>query len=149
MAKNEEAPQAPASFLEIFKSAQGMLPFNAALAPQVEQFWEAQEKMLAEAEAFTRHWFERRHEATRTALEAAQKATSAGNSHPAIAMQAMMDWQRHSMERMAEDAREWLDVVSHCASQVAEGEAEAAEQSVKQAVETVKRAEKTSKTTPV
>lgn len=149
MAKKVETSQTPALFFDIFKSTQSMLPLNPVLAPQIGQFWEAQEKILAEAEAFTRHWFERRHDATRTALEAAQKAALAGSGNPTEAMQAMTEWQRHSMERMAEDAREWFEMVSRCASQVTEGEAEAVGESVKEATEMAREAGKTSKTTPV
>lgn len=149
MAKKEDTPQTPALFSDVMKSAQSMMSMNPVFAPQIEQFWDAQEKMLNEAENYTHHWFQRRHEATRTALDTARKATSAGDGDPTTAMQAMMDWQRHSMERMAEDAREWFEMVSRCTGQVTEGEVEAVDESVKEAAKTVKKAGRTSKTTPV
>lgn len=149
MAKKEDPSQTPALFSDIMKSAQSMMSINPVLAPQIEQFWDAQEKLLNEAETFTHHWFQRRHEATRTALDTARKATSAGDGDPATAMQAMMGWQRHSLERMAEDAREWFEMVSRCTGQVTEGEVEAVEESVKEATKAMKKVGKASNTTPI
>lgn len=138
MAAKTKRPEAPEAFSEIMKSAQSAMSMNPMLTPRIEQFWKAQEKMLSEAEAFTRDWFERRHEATRTALNTARQAASADKSDPATAMQAVTDWQRHSAERLIEDAREWLDMVSRCAVHAAENEAEAGKEMVEKTVEKAK-----------
>ncbi len=149
MTKKDDTTKTTALFSDILKSTQSAMSMNPVLAPQIEEFWNAQEQMLNEAEVYTRHWFERRHEATRTALDTARKATTDGNGDPTTAMQAMMEWQRHSVERLAEDAREWFEMVSRCAGQVTEGEVEAVGETIKEATETAKKVGKTSKTTPV
>ncbi len=38
----------------------GAMPPAALLGPQIKQFWQAQERILTEAEDFARHWFARR-----------------------------------------------------------------------------------------
>ncbi|WP_101067954.1 phasin family protein [Roseovarius salinarum] len=137
------------SISEILRPAQEALSLNPVFGPQVEQFWAAQEKMLDETETFTRHWFERRHEAARTALDAARKASASGTSDPAEAMQAMRDWQQHSMERMTADAREWFDCMARCAGHFVSGEMEASEAAVGTAAKQAGAAAKSKSSTPV
>jgi len=149
--KNPKTEQSgtPEVLSDIIKSAQSMLGMTPVLQPQMEQFWDAQEKMLSEAEGFTRHWFERRHQATRTALDAVKQATSGEKSDPVSAMQTMSDWQKHSVERMTEDAREWFDMMTRCTREVVESELEAADETAKKASEQVARAKKSGAATPV
>ena len=45
---------------------------------RMEQFWKAQDAILEETEAFSKAWFERRHEATRQAVEAVHKLNGEG-----------------------------------------------------------------------
>lgn len=120
---------------DMFKQMQEMMAFNPMFAPQVEHFWEAQEDLLNETEAFAKHWFSRRHEATRTAMAAAKAVTMSGGANPAIAMQALTDWQTHSVQRVAEDTREWLDLVSRCTAHITRAELEAGGESVEKAGE--------------
>lgn len=104
------------------------VPFGASmtpvLAPQARAFWEAQERILGEAEAFSKHWFERRHQAATTALEAAKTATQNGTTDPGALMKTIADWQAHSVQRMAEDFQEWVALCSRCATHVATHEAQ-------------------------
>ncbi|WP_372573538.1 hypothetical protein [Ruegeria jejuensis] len=119
------------------------------ITPQIEQFWNAQDKLLDEAEAFSRHWFQRRHEAARTALEVARETTSGDSVEPAKAMQTLAEWQRHSIERMVEDAREWFDVVSRCAQHVSETEADAVEKTAEAVTKVARKTKSTAKSEPV
>lgn len=127
------------------KSMQGAVAANPAIATQAEHFWQTQEQLLKTAEAYTRHWFERRHEATRSAMAAARKAAETDGSNPEATMQIVTDWQRHSMERMVEDAREWLEMMTRCAGIAAVGEIEAAEEVMNE----TKKATKAAKSEPV
>ncbi|TMV05612.1 hypothetical protein FGK63_16345 [Ruegeria sediminis] len=141
--------ETPKSFSDVLKSIQTAASMNPVMKPQIAQFWDAQEKMLDEAELYTRHWFERRHEAIRTALDAARAATAVNQSDPARATQTMLDWQRRSMERMVEDAQEWLDTMSRCASYVTRTEAEAVGETIEEAAELAKKSTKSAKSEPV
>ena len=100
----------------------GPLPAEALVAPQMKQFWKAQEKIPAEAEAFAHHWFARRHAATKSALKACEAAAEANPTDAVAALQAFRDWQAQSAERMSEDVREWIDMLGRCAGHVMTGE---------------------------
>ena len=125
---------------EILQPMQSVTLFNPILKPQLEQFWKAQEKILDESESFARHWFERRHEAARTGLGAARDAVSGDGPDPAAMMKVVADWQHHSAERMAEDTREWFDMLFRCASFVSETEAGAAEEMLDEGAKLARRA---------
>ena len=110
---------------------------QAALGPQARHFWEAQESILSEAEAFSKHWFERRHTATKTALEAAKTIAQNGSTDPGAMMKAISDWQTHSMQRVVEDFQEWVALCSRCATHVADHETRSVEADMEKAAETV------------
>lgn len=139
----------PGLFAEALKPLQSAMLFNPVFRPQVEQFWDVQEKLLDEAEVFTRHWFRRRHEAARTALDAARTAVSGDPIGPAGVIEAFSEWQRHSAERLAEDGREWLGMMSRCASYASETEAEAVEEAAGEAVKITRKAVKPAESEPV
>lgn len=145
MAKKTPPTDLTNLYTDAVKSMQSVMRSNLMIAPQAEHFWQIQEHLLGESEEFMHHWFERRHEATRTALVAARKTTSDEGGNPAEAMQTITEWQRQSMERMVEDAREWLDTVQRCASYVSASEVEAAEE----VLEGAKKAAKATKSEPV
>ncbi|WP_245224412.1 MULTISPECIES: phasin family protein [unclassified Ruegeria] len=149
MSTKKSNPRHPASLMDVFKQMQPPVSGNPAFGAQIEQFWDAQEKMLEETEAFAQHWFERRHEAVRTALQAARKVSSANPSEPTKALQSMTEWQRHSVERLVADAQEWFETVARCAAYVAETEAEAVEKTVDDVATATKSAGKSSKSEPV
>ncbi|WP_245603017.1 hypothetical protein [Leisingera methylohalidivorans] len=134
---------------EALKPLQSTLLFNPMFKPQVEQFWNVQERILDEAELFARHWFERRHEATRTALDAARTAVSGEPLEPAAAMEAFSEWRRHSAERIAEDGREWFGMMSRCASYASKTEAEAVGEAAEEAVKITNKATKPVQSEPV
>ncbi|CUH49212.1 phasin family protein [Ruegeria atlantica] len=149
MSRKKTNTNSPTSLLDIFKQMQPPMSGNPAFGAQIEQFWDAQEKFLEETEAFAQHWFERRHEAVRTALQAARNVSSANPSDPSKAFQSMAEWQRHSAERLVADAQEWFETVSRCASYVAETEVEAVEKTVDDVAAATKSAGKSSKSEPV
>ncbi|WP_170381623.1 phasin family protein [Ruegeria atlantica] len=149
MPNKNSNPGYPTNLVDVFKQMQPPALGNSAFGAQIEQFWDAQEKMLAETEVFAQHWFERRHEAVRSALQAARSASSANPSDPTKALQSMAEWQRHSAERLVADAQEWFETVARCAAYVAETEAEAVEKTVDDVASTAKKMGKSSKSEPV
>lgn len=74
----DKAKTDDSAIADLIKQTQGAVALNPILGPQIEQFWQAQEKMLQEAEAFTKHWFERRHSAAKSALKAVENVTNSG-----------------------------------------------------------------------
>ena len=145
MTKKKPTQDGPEFFVDVFKSMQGAMVSNPLFAPQAGHFWQTQEHLLEAAEAYTRSWFERRHEATRTAMTAARKAATEDGGNAGEAMQSIAEWQRHSMERMVEDARDWLDMVTQCANYVSKAEVEA----VEEVMDGAKKATKAAKSEPV
>lgn len=145
MTKKKSTQDVPEFFADVFKSMQNTMVSNPLIAPQAEHFWQTQEHLLEAVEGFTRSWFERRHEATRTAMIAARQAATQKDGSPGEAMQSIADWQRHSVERMVEDAREWLDMVTHCANYMSKAEVE----SVEEALDGAQKVTKAAKSEPV
>lgn len=105
--------------------------------PQARHFWEAQESILSEADTFSRHWFERRHTAATTALEAAKTITQNGAADPGAAMKTIADWQTHSAQRIAEDFQDWMALFSRCATHMANYETKSVEDVMEKAAETI------------
>lgn len=101
-------------FADSLKPLRDAMLFNPVFRPQVEQFWNVQEKILDEAEEFTRYWLQRRHAVEPTALKVARTAVSGESEGPKEAVKALSEWQRHSAERVAEDSRERLETMSRC-----------------------------------
>ena len=143
MAKSDDT-----SLVDLMKQRQAAVTLTPMLRPQIEQFWQAQEKMLREAQAFTEHWFERRHDATKTAIKAVENVTN-GGSDPSEALKSMSDWQRHSVERVMEDFREWAHLCTRCAGHVTTAEVEAEKEGLEKAAKLVKSASTTKHATPV
>lgn len=94
MARSEPAANA---IEEISRQARAILAANPLIGPQVRQFRDAQDRILNEAEAFTRHWLERRHEAAKTAIEATKRLTATGPADPATAVKALAEWQKRPL----------------------------------------------------
>ncbi|WP_343079689.1 hypothetical protein [Ostreiculturibacter nitratireducens] len=134
---------------EMVRQAQEFLAANPMIGPQVRQFWDAQENILNEAEQYAHHWFERRHEATQTALEAAKRMTSVSASDPAHAMTALAEWQTHSLERLAEDVQEWVTMCSRCAGYLTASELEAGKEAVEETARKAGLSGKAKHATPV
>lgn len=132
---------------DLVRQVQGGFAVTPALTPQVEQFWTAQENVLLEAEAFSRGWFERRHEAAGTALDAARQATGRGTMDGA-ALRAMADWNRGSWERMAEDVQQWIKCCTQCAGHFAGAEAPVGRTELDQVEKVVEATGKPRRSTP-
>lgn len=140
MTKTKRTNDAPESYSYFLKAMTDAAIPNPLVAPQAEHFWQTQEQLLDVAETFARSWFKRRHEATRTAMKAAREATTKNGANPGDMIETIADWQRHSMERMVEDAREWLDMMTRCAGIAAVSEIEAAEDVLEETRKTTKSA---------
>ena len=117
------------------RQALAALSLNRVAAPQAHQFWEIQEKLLDETEAFSKRWFERRHEAARTALRTSAALFGEGRADIGAAAKAMQDWQAHSAERVADDIRDWFDMCTRCMGHFATGEADAGRETLETVAE--------------
>lgn len=84
------------------------------LAPQTTHFWRAQDRILNEIERFSSAWFKRRQDATQSMIDAGRRLSSEGQADPADVIKEIIDWQIHSMERLAEDARDCTEMFSRC-----------------------------------
>ncbi len=133
---------------DVMEQARTMFALNPMAGPQMEQFWKAQDGILKETEAFSNAWFQRRHDAAKTALEAVQAANGNG-ADPSAAMRAVVDWQQGSVQRMADDMQDWVDLCSRCAGQVTQAESDAGKQGAEKVAKRAKSAAKTQDSTPV
>ncbi|MCK8514962.1 hypothetical protein M0534_01275 [Methylonatrum kenyense] len=118
---------------DLVNQTQELFKLNGASTTQVEQFRQMQHAMLQETETFLRHWFERRQEATETAIKGLRELGSKEEFDPTAITQAISDWQGKSLQRMSADLQDWTTLCTHCAQLVAaeeqpvaaeEGEAE-------------------------
>ena len=70
-------PMTNTDFSEQWKSMQKMFllsfPHSKSFRENARRFWENQDKILNNMEAFTNHWFKRRHTGTHSAQEAAER----------------------------------------------------------------------------
>lgn len=136
------------SLTDVVAQARAMMATNPMLAPQMEQFWKAQDGILKEAETFSEAWFQRRHEAAKTALEAVRDMNGNGTD-PSAAMRTMMDWQQHSFQRLADDMQQWVELCSRCAGRMTSAEVEAGKEGVEEVAKRAKSTTKTKHATPV
>src|SRR5262245_25367391 len=93
-------------FSEQWKSMQKMFlmsfPHSESAQENARRFWENQDKILENMEAFTSNWFKRRHTGTHSAQEAA--ARMCGTESMVDVVQAYQDWAKGAFERMMADA---------------------------------------------
>jgi hypothetical protein len=75
--------------------------FGVAARENLQTFWSNQEKLLDNMQEFSRAWFERRRQATKTAMEAAKCMCEAEN--PVDAAQHCQTWMAGSAERIVAD----------------------------------------------
>ncbi|WP_093026714.1 hypothetical protein [Ruegeria marina] len=130
------------------EQARGMMAVNPAIAPQMEHFWKAQDRILSETEAFSKAWFKRRHEAAQSALDAVRKLNGDA-ADPSAAIRAMADWQQNSFKRVAEDMQQWVELCANCTGRMAEAEAEAGKEGAEEVAKRTKSAANTKHSTPV
>lgn len=139
-------PQNPMSgFMESMKSAQHLFAANPVASPYGRHFWEAQERMLKEAEAYSTAWFQRRHEATQAAMKASEDLAASGAKDPALVLETMAQLRAKSMERLAADARECAEMIGRCAGMLVNEQATAMDEAKKN----VEKATKTTKNEPI
>jgi hypothetical protein len=118
---------------DLITQAQGLLTVNRMMAPQLEQFWKAQEKILEEAGVFSQGWFDRRHEATEAALDTISQLGGQGGMADASGAQAIAEWHRGSFDRMTEDFRQWITFCTRSFSHFAKAEMQAGKQELEEA----------------
>jgi hypothetical protein len=100
-------------------------------------FWKKQSNVLDSMQEFSRGWFERRHDATIAALDAATCMCDAQN--PAEAIQHYHTWAMGSAERTAADVTAWQKHVMNAMESVAAPLSEGSE-GYKADISTVSRA---------
>ena len=92
-------------FSEQWKSMQKMFllsfPHSESFRENARRFWENQDKILNNMEAFTNHWFKRRHTGTHSAQEAAERMC--GTESVVDVVQAYQDWAKGAFERIMAD----------------------------------------------
>jgi hypothetical protein len=138
MAKSEKNIDA---VTDLIKQAQGIFAVTPMVAPQADRLWAIQDKILNETEQFYRHWFERRHETAKTAMQTAKAISSKAMSDPAAAMTAITDWQTHSMQRLVEDSQECAELFSRCSAHMVNEELQATEEVTRISTRAAKSAE--------
>lgn len=130
---------------DLSKSIPSVLAILPAAGSQSAHFWQAQDTFLKEFEKFSAAWFKRRHEGTQTAMNAGKQLFEHALGDQAAAMRVFAEWQAHSMERLAEDAKDYMTMMASCTAAAVANEVEAVEESVA----TAKRASKPAKSEPV
>ncbi|MFC3676052.1 hypothetical protein [Ferrovibrio xuzhouensis] len=85
--------------------APGNTDITQAAQAQAEQLWAVQGRVLGIYGDFMKHWFERRQEAARSAIEMTQKAMHA-DGQPVNLPALYGEWVSHSMQRLATDLQE-------------------------------------------
>lgn len=90
---------APDSLQQAFNACE---PYRAALSENCASFWRGQDKILDSMQELASGWFIRRHEATTSAIEAAQRASAARS--PADAVREWQNWMTGSMQRITADS---------------------------------------------
>src|SRR5262245_44369177 len=88
--------------------------FLASCKENARRFWESQERILDNMQAFANGWFERRHMGTLSAREAAERMCGTGTIVGVI--QAYQDWTRGAFERIMADGLSCLHKIFAAAS---------------------------------
>jgi hypothetical protein len=92
-------------FSEQWKSMQSMFLPTSALSESFREnarrFWESQDKILDNMQAFTNSWFDHRHTGTHSAQEAAERMCRTETMADLI--QAYQDWAKGALERIMAD----------------------------------------------
>ncbi|TYB81332.1 hypothetical protein [Maritimibacter fusiformis] len=107
---------------DALNAAQVEFSLNPAFfAPRAQDYWTAQEQILKELENFTSAWFRRRHDAARSMVEARSRIASDAPTDPASVMREISEWQTGVMEQLAQDAKEYADMMARCAGALVQG----------------------------
>ncbi|MFP3944373.1 MAG: hypothetical protein ACLFWF_10795 [Alphaproteobacteria bacterium] len=142
MAERQEryTPFGPEQLIRTTQQFFAANPMMSMTAPPLRQIWVTNDKILDDFEELTHNWCERRHEANRTALEAAKAMSDTRGTDVSDAVKIMSDWLTKSMERLSEDAKENYEFCVKCASHMAGGSVAATEQLAESTSEQAKRA---------
>lgn len=116
---------------DALNAAQVVLTMNPAIGPQTTHFWTAQGHIMKEAENFSTAWLKRHQAATRATLDTASQVAFDGMKNPAAAIEAVMDWHKQAVARLADDARACTDMMMRCANTAVSNEIEAADETAR------------------
>lgn len=120
--KSPQSKSDASTISDMMAQAQTVFAGNPQIGAQMTQLLETQQRFLKEAQEYSEHWFARRQEATKTAMDAAKDISGDGASDPAAAMAVMSDWQKHAMERLVTDVQEWVELCSRCTGDMTKSE---------------------------
>ncbi len=115
------------------------------LPPQSKHFFEAQERILDQVEAFSKAWFQRRQDATQAMIDAGRRIASEGGGDPSLMIKEVTELQSEAMERLKADAKGCTDMFTQCADALARNEMEA----VQETAANTKKATETARSEPV
>ncbi|NWG47460.1 MAG: hypothetical protein HXY25_13075 [Alphaproteobacteria bacterium] len=101
-------------------------PMQMMSGTQLAEFWRTQDRLLEAFEDLAQSWCERRRDAARQAVEAANELPEDARDVPQT-LRMMNEWMAESVSRLAEDAREGYAFYVRCAEQVANGASSATE----------------------
>ncbi len=94
------------------------------MAPHSKHFFEAQERILNQVEAFSKAWFQRRQDGTQAMIDAGRRIASEANNDPSRIMKEITEFQSGAMERLTADAKDCSEMISQCANTLAASEIE-------------------------
>lgn len=70
-------------------------------------------------------------------------------ANPAAAMRSMADWQQASVQRLAADLQQWVELCARCTGRMTDAEVEAREEGAEEVRKRAKSATRTKHATPV
>jgi hypothetical protein len=140
MAERQNPPFGPEQFFRTTQQLFAVNPMMSMTSPPLRQIWVTNDKILEEFEELAHAWVERRHEANRTAIEAAKAITDNRSGDMTDAVRIMSDWLTKSMERLSEDAKDNYEFCVKCASHMAGGSVAAGEELAESVTEQTRRA---------
>lgn len=139
MAERQFPPFGPEQFFRTTQQLFAVNPMMSMTSPPLRQVWMTNDKILEEFEELTHNWVERRHEANRTAIEAARAISDTRGGDVTDAVRIMSDWLTKSMERLSEDAKDNYEFCVKCAGHMAGGSVAAGEDLAESVSEQAKR----------
>lgn len=104
----------PTAFLDLMTPPKAVMDLIPAGMIFGQRWLEAQSALASDMQSFGQHWLERRQEALRSGVAAAAEVTDGGTPDVAKMLRASRDWYAGSVDRLAADAQEGLDMVVRC-----------------------------------
>ena len=118
--------QIPSGFEAMQQMFEGFTSMPGAKGPDWANYWRNQDKILDSMQEFAAGWFERRHQATRAAFDAASRAS--GAKSPVDFAREYQTWLTGSMQRVVADCmacQKHLATVAQLSAPSARGEEQA------------------------